>query len=97
MEIEDVRIGNTSEVIQGDTWVEVTVINNKEEKVDYNIDIAWTKFPEKYRLEEAYVARVQEIKQGSDKWYEEDKWWDIPGWEEIENAAMKKFEEEMGI
>lgn len=96
MEIIEVEYERTEEVVQGDTWIEVCIEADDGKDYYYSIDIAWTKYPEEYHFRDAQVAKVfEETKGSSGKWYHNEDWLNIPGWDEIEEAAMEKFEEEM--
>jgi len=88
MNIEEVYISGESVVLMGETWITVDT-----DEATYEVLIEWTKLPDKFRVEDANITRVIESTSNENHTYENGEWENIYGWQEIEEAVWKKFDE----
>lgn len=84
IEVESVH---SSAVLYGETRILLTT-----DDADYLVIVEWTKLPDEYKYDEAYISRVKEIKDSREKWYENGEWESIPNWAEIEEKVWKAFD-----
>jgi len=85
IEVEDIH---HSVVLQGETHITIDT-----DDALYIVIVEWIKFPGEMRYEEANITRVQRVRKGESKWYENGEWENIPNWDAIEEKVWEVFEQ----
>ena len=75
-------------VLEGETRIAIDTDDGL-----YIVIVEWVDMRRDRPYTEANITRVQRVKKGESKWYENGEWENIPNWDAIEEKVWEVFEQ----
>jgi len=75
-------------VLEGETRIAIDTDDGL-----YIVIVEWVDMRRDRPYTEANITRVQRVRKGESKWYENGEWENIPNWDAIEEKVWEVFEQ----
>jgi len=75
-------------VLEGETRITIDTDDGL-----YIVIVEWVDMRRDRPYTEANITRVQRVREGESKWYENGEWENIPNWDAIEEKVWEAFEQ----